>query len=304
MDMFSARNVSPMLLTETKLPFDDANYIFELKLDGIRAIMYLSPDSVAVTNKRLQDVTKRYPELDKVKSAVGARVVLDGELVAIKGGKPDFFALRKRSAMTNALKTEIAAARSPVEFAAYDILYLDGEDLTGLAIERRKELLHACVRETAGLSVVGHVRESGVRLFELVKKEGLEGIVAKRLGSVYRPGRRSRDWIKIKAMQEEDLDIVGFVEDPSGEVKDLIYGTFSDGAATPQGKVYLGVGASDREAVKKHLKRYGQAPAPSVKRYPDAVWLKKGLSGTVRFMHKTESGALRQPVFKSMSNGE
>lgn len=128
-DLFIDKNIDPMLLYETA-PFDSDEYIFELKLDGIRCIAYIEPKSVVLQNKRHKDVTAIYPELSELKCCVKKRVILDGELVVLMDGKPDFYALQKRSLMSDDFKIKLAANKAPVQFVAYDILYINGKDIT------------------------------------------------------------------------------------------------------------------------------------------------------------------------------
>ena len=120
-DLFHDKNISPMLLNEAKEPFDDKDYIYELKLDGIRCIAYLGKD-VVLQNKRFKDVSAIYPELSVMSKCVKKNTVLDGELVVLTGGKPDFYALQKRSLMGERFRIQLAAKKNPVQFAAYDIL--------------------------------------------------------------------------------------------------------------------------------------------------------------------------------------
>ncbi len=136
-DLFDDKNISPMLLYETQ-PFDDEDYIYELKLDGIRCIAYLGDGKVVLQNKRYKDVTALYPELQEMHRCVKRRTVLDGELVVLQDGKPDFYALQKRSLMGNAFRISLAAKSNPVQFVAYDILYYNGKDLTDLPLMERK----------------------------------------------------------------------------------------------------------------------------------------------------------------------
>ncbi|MBO7368985.1 MAG: hypothetical protein J6U25_01710, partial [Clostridia bacterium] len=196
-DLFEEKNISPMLLYQVE-PFDDEDYIFELKFDGIRCIAYLSPDSVLLQNKRFKDVTELYPELLEMKKCVKKRTILDGELVIISGGKPDFYALQARSLMTDKFRIDLAAKKNPVQFVAYDILYYDGKDLTGLELLERKAYLSKCVKEGKNLSITRFIEKNGVAFFELAKKEGLEGVVAKKKDGLYHIGKRTRDWVKIK----------------------------------------------------------------------------------------------------------
>lgn len=129
-DLFDEKNILPMLLNEVKEPFDDEDYIYELKLDGIRCVAYIEPKSVTLQNKRFKDLTPIYPELSDICKCVKKRVILDGELVVLTDGKPDFYALQKRSLMGDKFKISLAAKKNPVQFVAYDIIYYDGKDLT------------------------------------------------------------------------------------------------------------------------------------------------------------------------------
>lgn len=169
-----------MLLYEVKEPFDDEDYIYELKLDGIRCIAYIEPKSVALQNKRFKDLTPIYPELSDICKCVKKRVILDGELVVLADGKPDFYAMQRRSLMTDSFRISLAAKKNPVQFAAYDILYYDGKELTDKPLMERKALLSEKVKEGFNLSISRYLSTNGVAFFELAKKENLEGIVAKK----------------------------------------------------------------------------------------------------------------------------
>ena len=239
-----------MLLFETQ-PFDDEDYIYELKLDGIRCIAYLGDGKVVLQNKRYKDVTALYPELHEMYRCVRRRAVLDGELVVLQEGKPDFYALQKRSLMGNAFRISLAAKSNPVQFVAYDILYYNGKDLTDLPLMGRKKYLSERVTEGYHLSVSRYIERDGTAFFELTKREGLEGIVAKRKDGKYHIGKRTRDWLKIKVMQDEDLLICGYQPDEDGKIKDLILGYFDEeGKLQCRGKVYLGI--SKEEGCRKN----------------------------------------------------
>lgn len=298
-DLFENKNIDPMLLYETE-PFDDENYIFELKLDGIRCIAYIEPKSVVLQNKRHKDVTDIYPELSDMKKCVKKRVILDGELVVLIDGKPNFYALQKRSLMGDEFKIKLAANKNSVQFVAYDILYHDGKDLTDKPLIERKEILSKAVAEGHGLSISRYIEKNGKAFFELAKQEQLEGIVAKKKDGLYRIGKRTHDWVKIKVMQDEDLYVCGYQPDDNGQVKDLILGYYDDnGKLLCRGKVYLGVSESDRKIVGEFAKK-NTVKRPWFDKYRNAVWLKPELIGTAHFMHETESGGMRQPVWKGL----
>ena len=298
-DLFIDKNIDPMLLYETE-PFDDEDYIFELKLDGIRCIAYIEPKSVVLQNKRHKDVTDIYPELSDMKKCVKKRVILDGELVVLIDGKPNFYALQKRSLMSDEFRIKLAAKNDPVQFVAYDILYLDGKDLTVKPLMERKEMLNKAVTEGHGLSISRYIEKNGIAFFELAKQEKLEGIVAKKKDGLYHIGKRTHDWVKIKVMQDEDLFVCGYQPDEDGNVKDLILGYYDDNDKLQcRGKVYLGVSESDRKIIGEFAKK-NTVKRPWFEKYKNAVWLKPELIGTAHFMHETESGGMRQPVWKGL----
>ena len=299
-DLFEEKDVSPMLLGEEKQPFDDPDFIYELKLDGIRCIAYLERGKVTLRNKRNKDVTAIYPELAHMHKCAKKRCILDGELVSFTGGKPDFYAVQRRSLMTDGFKIGITSRRNPVQFVAYDILYAGNERITGKPLLYRKEVLSQTVAEGYNLSLSRYIEGRGTDFFRLTKEQGLEGIVAKNKDGLYHIGRRTRDWIKIKVMQDEDLLICGYQPDEEGDVKDLVLGYFDgNGKLKNRGKVYLGVSKEDKKVVQEFAVG-NRVQRPWFPQCKNIVWIKPELVGTAHFMHETESGTMRQPVFKGI----
>lgn len=298
-DLFVDKNISPMLLYETA-PFDDENCIYELKLDGIRCIAYIDSHSVVLQNKRYKDVTGIYPELANMCKCVKKRVILDGELVSLKDGKPDFYGLQKRSLMTDKFRIELASKKNPIQFAAFDILYCDGKDLTGKPLMQRKAILGKAVTEGNGLSLARYIEKNGIAFFELAKQQELEGIVAKRKDSLYHIGKRTHDWKKIKVMQDEDLLVCGYQLDEDRKIKDLILGYYDEtDTLRCRGKVYLGVSRHDKKVIAQYAETH-TVKKPWFNKYSNVVWLKPELVGTAHFMHETENGGMRQPVWKGL----
>ena len=298
-DLFHDKNISPMLLNEVKEPFDDKDYIYELKLDGIRCIAYLGK-GVELQNKRFKEVTAIYPELSGMSNCVKKNTVLDGELVLLSNGKPDFYALQKRSLMGDKFRIQLAAKKQSVQFAAYDILYYNGKDLTDKPLMERKAILQEKVTEGNGLSISRYIEEKGIAFFNLAKEQELEGIVAKKKDGLYHIGKRTSDWIKIKVMQDADLLVCGYQPDEDGMPKDLILGYYDEnGNLQCRGKVYLGVSKEEQAIILKNAKK-NTVKRPWFEKYKNAVWLKPELIGTAHYMHETESGGMRQPVWKGL----
>lgn len=296
-DLFIDKNISPMLMYETE-PFDNENYIFELKLDGIRCLAYLGDNATELRNKRNKNVTEIYPELKEIYRCAKKKCILDGELVVFNDGVPDFYALQARSLKTDEFKIKLASKKNPVQFVAYDILYCDGEQITDKSLVERKKIMENNLNESNGLSISRYIERDGMKFFELAKARGLEGIVAKEKDGKYYIGKRTRKWLKIKVMQEEDLIICGYQTDDSGYPKDIVLGEKDDdGKLIYRGKVFLGVSKEERALLHEYATKCTTAPHFELK--GDIVWLEPNLIGTVRYMHVTESG-FRQPVWKGI----
>lgn len=296
-DLFSDRNISPMLMYETE-PFDDENYIYELKLDGIRCLAYLGDNATELRNKRNKNVTEIYPELKEIHQCAKKKCILDGELVVFNEGVPDFYALQARSLKTDEFKIKLASKKNPVQFVAYDILYCDGEQITDKPLMERKKIMEDNISESNGLSISRYIEREGIKFFELAKARGLEGIVAKEKSGKYYIGKRTRKWLKIKVMQEEDLIICGYQPDENGYPKDIVLGERDDkGNLVYRGKVFLGVSKEERALLYEYATKGTTKPHFELK--GDIVWLEPKLIGTVRYMHVTENG-FRQPVWKGI----
>lgn len=289
-----------MLLGEEKHPFDDPEYLYELKLDGIRCLAYVERGKVTLRNKRNKDVTSVYPELSEIWRCVAKRCILDGELVVFTDGKPDFYAVQRRSLMADSFRIRLAAKKNPVQFVAYDILYREKSELMSRPLSERKKILSETVQEGYNLSLSRYIEGQGTAFFELTKREKLEGIVAKRKAGKYYPGKRTREQVKIKVMQDEDLLICGYEPGEGGEVKDLILGYYDgNGILRCRGKVYLGISREDKSIVRKFAAG-NTVQQPHFLGYEGAVWLQPVLVGTVQYMHETADGAMRQPAFKGI----
>lgn len=281
-DIFEERAALPMLLESCK-PFDSEDYIFELKLDGIRCLLYSDGKSVVLRNRKNNDMTSSFPELSDICGRISGKVILDGELVCLKNGKPDFYALQARD-------------RYRATFAVFDVIYRDGEILTGKPLEFRKELLDKITDENEFIAVSRFISGKGKELFAQVEKKGLEGIVAKKKGSLYHMGKRSRDWLKIKCTKEEVFFLCGYTLYPDKTPKDLILGSQSGGKMEYRGKVFLGLSPQNRKRVGEFGKKYF-SPHPPFPSEISAVWIVPEVKCRVEYLDQTES-ALRQPIFR------
>ncbi|HHU56525.1 MAG TPA: DNA ligase [Acholeplasmataceae bacterium] len=289
MDDFNI-DLSPMLFYESK-PFNSQKHIFELKFDGIRALAYLDKETL-LKNKRHKIINNTYPELLQIHKQVKKRCILDGEIVLFHKSKPDFFKIQKRSLMENPLKIKLQSKRYPVTFIAFDIIYYDDKFITDLPLIERKEILKKNIIENKFITISRFVENEGIKLFNEVKKMGLEGVVAKDKLSKYFLGVRSKSWLKFKVYEEDDLVICGYLEKENNTL-DLILGRIENNQLIKAATVNT---SKDKKLIKEFA-----SLNPSKPLFDEVnegiVWLKPYLVGKVKYMMKTKTGGLRQAIF-------
>ncbi len=298
-DLWESKTVKPMLIGAEGEPFDSEDFLYELKLDGERCIAYLDNDRTLLKNKRNVLMLPKVPELSEIHRNVKVRCILDGELAVIKDGKPDFFEIQKRSMMSNPVKIDMAAKKYPACFTAFDILYYEDHQVMHLPLTERKELLQKAVQsENSRFAVSRYIEKNGISFYNLAEQQELEGIVAKRKDSKYYLDRRTKDWIKIKYLQDDDFVVLGYVP-KENSMNSIILGQYRANELIYKGHVTLGVGGEpfkEIRALDKIHCPFSEIP----KGNENAVWVVPKLVCTVKYMMKTESGGLRQPVFKGL----
>ena len=293
-----------MLIGVDSEAFDDPDYIYEMKWDGERCIAYLDPkEGTTLINKRQVRMLPKLPELSEIHKQVRKRSILDGELAMLKNGRPDFERIQRRSLMSNPFKIGLDAKQYPASFIAFDILYYDEKDLTTLPLMKRKDYLQkALKKETERLAVSRYIEEKGITFYELAKSQNLEGIVAKRKDSIYVQGKRTKDWIKIKNMQDDDFVVCGYIFKENHMVS-LVLGQYENDKLMYEGHVTMGVRGVAFEKIKKEKSICNHPfdePVPVGHGNENAVWLAPELVCTVKFMYRTENGGLRHPAFKGL----
>lgn len=299
MDIFDTKNIKPMLIAEEQKPFNDINYIYELKLDGIRCIAYLDESGTELHNKRNLKITNRYPELNNIHKQINKRCILDGELIVFAEGRPDFSEIQRRSLMTNKVRIELSAKKYPVTFVAYDILYYDNKQITDLPLMDRKKLLEENINENDRISISRYIEENGIVLYELTVQQDLEGIVAKKKDSRYYFGKNTRDWIKIKNLKDDDFVVCGYIEKSEGTVSIVLGQYDKNNMLVYKGHVTMGINKSDFQTI-INTRRIDVPEFGIPKGNDKAIWLEPINVCAVRFMEKTSAGSLRQPVFKGL----
>jgi bifunctional non-homologous end joining protein LigD len=299
----------PMLAEPGHEPFDDPAWRFEPKLDGVRTLAYVETGETRLVSRRGRDQTATYPELARLAEHVNAlAAVVDGEIVATdEQGRPSFERLQQRMNLVGDRDIERMRRQIPVVLFAFDLLWLDGEDLTGEPLEARRERLEGIVTEGPRIRLTAFLDGAGKRMFELSKELGFEGVLAKRLGSRYHPGRRSPDWRKIKILNRQDCVIIGWEPGEgrrSSTLGSLLLGAFAGGKLRWVGQV--GTGFTDR-MLEDLAERLGaietsEPPVddPELRKLKGARWVRPELVCDVEYLAQTRGGKLRAPSFKGL----
>ena len=211
MTLFHERPIRPMM-AKTGDPFDSDNHFFELKWDGLRALMFLQNGKLELQNRNLRDVTASYPEIQTVTKRVRAKkAIIDGEVVVLsKKGTPDFGKLQNRFGIEDPKRVETARRANPVTYVAFDLLHLNGKDIIKNQLDVRKSTLHDLIEEGPHLLYGDHIERNGLQYYSEALKLGFEGVIGKEKHSPYLTGVRSSFWIKSKGSQSLDAVVVGY----------------------------------------------------------------------------------------------
>src|SRR6202521_5106619 len=222
----------PMQAASAEAPFSSPDYLFEVKWDGLRCIVFRDMDgTVRLLDRGLHDLTADVPEVVAAAKRIPPGSVIDGELVATDNeGRPDYPRLRERLTGGAALREQI-----PVAYLALDALYLEEKPLLRQPVARRRARLQKAVEPGGHIFVPDHIDEDGVELFEACLERGLEGVVAKHKLSPYVAGQRSPFWLKVKAVKSDDFVVIGWTGDEPFEA--LVVGYHEDGRLLPCGTV-------------------------------------------------------------------
>jgi bifunctional non-homologous end joining protein LigD len=293
----------PMLATLIDEPFDDPDWVFEIKWDGYRAIARIDLDgTVTLTSRNGKDFLAKFSELASLAENFTERpLVVDGEIVALDDeGKASFQALQNRMDRFGRTREE----NQPVNYAAFDLLYGNGRDLRKEPLEKRKAALEAIVRPGGDVIYSKHVIGKGKALYEFAREHRLEGILGKLRSSTYQE-RRSRDWVKIKTLQRQEFVVGGWTE-PRGSRKGfgaLLLGVYDGNDLVAAGSVGTGFDEKKLASIAARMKPLERKTSPFVrppKTDTPAHWLQPKLVAEATFSEWTRDGQLRQPVFVAL----
>jgi DNA ligase D-like protein (predicted ligase) len=301
--------IKPMLAFPSK-PFNDKEWLYEIKFDGTRTICYIDKknENVRFLNRRLLWFQDRYPELKDIwKNCEGEKIILDGEIVVFDRGKPNFWKLAEREHVDDELRIQILSKKYPATLIVFDILHLDGKDLIDLPLIKRKKILEEVVKETKNF-LISETFEEGIELFEKVKEMKLEGIMAKKKDSVYEIGKRSKKWLKIKAIKTMDAIICGFTKGEGKREKyfgALLLGVWDQGKLRYIGRVGTGNWSeTDLEKMKTKLEKLKVDFNPfdifeeEKEIIEKTTFVKPEIVVEIEFLEFTQDKKLRAPSFK------
>jgi bifunctional non-homologous end joining protein LigD len=312
----------PMLAKAGELPSraEDARWGYEVKWDGVRALLWVDHGHVTIRSRTQREISDRYPEVRPIGRALAARqaleVVLDGELVALdEQGRPSFERLQSRINAGSEAAIRRAARAVPVTYVVFDLLHRDGRSLLEEPYERRRALLAELELEGPAWRVPAFRRGDGAALLAATREHRLEGIVAKRLDSRYEPGRRTGAWRKLRNRLRQEVSVGGWLEGEggrAGRIGALLVGDRDEpgGPLRYAGRVGSGLSEAQLDDLHARLSALASARSPFAApadraggRSPiprGAHWVQPQLVAEVEFSERTSEGLLRQPVFKGL----
>jgi bifunctional non-homologous end joining protein LigD len=292
--------VAPMLATLTPERFTDPAWIFERKLDGVRAVAVRDEAGASLRSRAEKPMDAAYPELvDAVTAQVPPGTVLDGEIVAFDGPQTSFQRLQGRIGLHDP-----DAARDsgiPVFLYVFDLLVVDGYDVTRLSLRTRKRLLREAIALGDPLRMSSHRYAEGEAYLREACARGWEGLIAKRADAPYRPGRRSPDWLKFKCVHEQELVIGGWTDPQRSRTGfgALLVGYYQNGSLRFAGKVGTGFDHRVLELLSARFRDLaaGSSPFNEQVREKGAHWLRPELVAQIGFSEWTRDGKLRHPRY-------
>ena len=284
-------DLRPMLATLIDAPFDDKDWVFETKWDGFRLVAETAGEKTSLYSRNGNEVTQRYAEIAKALGLIKHQAVIDGELVALDAHGRSRFQL-----LQNALR-----GRARLRYYVFDLLFLDGKDLRSHPLLERKRRLRAILGRQPLIRYSPHSRQRGIAKFDKARRAGEEGIIAKHATGLYYSGKRTRQWLKIKATHEQEAVIVGFTA-PRGSREyfgSVVLGVYHKGKL-----VYVGHsgGGFSRQMLKTlHARmmklKTDKKPFAGVAHEEQITWIAPRLVCQVKFTEWTDKGEMRHPVF-------
>jgi bifunctional non-homologous end joining protein LigD len=296
--------MKPMLATATQVLPTGPEWGFEFKWDGVRALADVTERGVRLASRTEGDITAAYPELVAVLDGVGD-ALLDGEVVAFLDGRPSFEALQTRMHVRSASDARALARDTPVTFVVFDMLRRHGVELEARPYSERRATLERWLAHDAdslrGLTL-SPMFDDGAATETAARAHRLEGVMAKRLASPYRPGLRSPDWRKLRFLRTGDFVVIGWESPASGSqaLSSALLAYRRDGMLHYAGKVGSGISGAMAHALEAQLEKMPECPLANVPAPTSGrrvTWVRPAVVLEVQFLEWTSDHRLRHPVF-------
>ncbi|MGN1379649.1 MAG: RNA ligase family protein [Bacilli bacterium] len=288
MNLWKNRNFTPMLLKEIDKPFNSKKHYYELKYDGYRALIFVNKNEIYIQSRNKNDITYLYPELSNIKKIVDKKVIFDGEIVIFENNKPSFNKISKRSKLKNKNLIKKESINNPVIFIAFDILY-ENRNLTNLPLIERKKILEK-YQDTDFFIKSKVYLNNGIKLYNFVQKNNLEGIVIKDINGLYHINKRTSDFIKVKNIKSDNFIIAGYI-DNNKYTSSLILCEKYNNDYIYVGKVLISKKKNLYEKILniKKSKNYLKIDSNNI------TFIKPILSCKINYLERTKNGHLRHP---------
>jgi DNA ligase D-like protein (predicted ligase)/DNA ligase D-like protein (predicted 3'-phosphoesterase) len=294
----------PMLAKEKDEPFNDKDWLFEIKWDGFRTIAYVN-EEVSLKSRNGKELKDNFPELSELKKLT-SEAVLDGEIVIVKEKKANFQAMLERAKVVMPIEAELRSARTPAVYVIFDILEKDGKSLLDLPLIERKKILSKSVKEGPHVLLSDYIEEKGEAYYEAAIEKNLEGIMAKKKTSTYQPGIRSSSWLKIKKLRTCDCVITGFTKGSGarkGTLGALLLGLYDENKKLNYvGKVGTGFTQNTLKSLIGQFQglQTDESPFETNEVSEKVIWLKPKLVCEVIYQTITHEGSLRMARFRGI----
>lgn len=313
-DLEFSSKIKPMLAKQVDKPFDSKEWVFEIKWDGVRSILFLNRNKekplLELKSRSGKVITHRYPEIIevlKLNNVISCKesIILDGEIVVLNKGYPDFQSLQRRMNLEYDKEIQILSHQIPVTYYLFDILYLDGQNLQNLSFLERRRILSKVVQSNSDIKISDFFDQYGISLYDKIKSMALEGIIAKKKSSAYLQGQRSHDWLKIKNVRTQDCIVIGYTRGEGNRQNyfgSLILAAYDNTIHRQRFIGHTGSGFNFDQLDKIYRKLNGMAIdncpiryVPYTNRNP--VWIRPELVAEVKYSDWTDEKIMRAPIF-------
>ncbi len=302
--MIEYGHLKPMEPRSASNPFDSEDYLYQVKWDGVRIVAFIDQKQVRLQNRKLRARSHVYPDFENLSDYIDSKeAILDGEMVVLKDGKPSFSGILKRDLKTDELAIKVAAEKIPATYVVFDLISLNGQDLTTKPLTQRLELLREIAIPHDYFQIIDDF-PSGIALFRAIEEQEMEGIVAKKKDSPYLIGQKTDHWLKIKTSKDL-IAVVGGYTIKERRLSSLLMGAYLDGDFHYIGNAATGLTSENLKLLSIHLLEFEIKAAPFIN--PPRLygvtthWIQPLLTVKVEFMEWSNDFQMRAPVIRGFT---